>query len=132
MREDENLTPDQLEDLWNRDANRALLEWTYRMLVTPASVGNPYSFAEYLIEQYKKKKSMETSLDAKIGYLHLLGVTEQLKNGDKTLNDWVEVIRSVTKGQRIKDKKMIQKIDPELRHAVKNLANRGAKKNTLK
>lgn len=80
----------------------------------------------------QEKKPRGTSFDAKIGYLHLLGLTEQLKNGDKTLNDWAEVIRSVTKGQRIKDKKMIQKIDPELHHAVKNLTNRVAKKNKLK
>ena len=63
MRKNAHLEPQALRLLWETDPDAALLEWTYRMPVTPAAMEDAQPFIERLIKQWYGEEIFETVMD---------------------------------------------------------------------
>ncbi len=52
MREHAGLGAQELQQLWSTDRDAALVEWTYRMLETPAAMEDAAGFSEWMVGQW--------------------------------------------------------------------------------
>lgn len=52
MRTHAGLDAQELQSLWSTDRDAALVEWTYRMLETPAAMDDAAGFSQWMLTQW--------------------------------------------------------------------------------
>lgn len=52
MRTHAGLDAQELQSLWSTDRDAALVEWTYRMLETPAAMDDAAGFSQWMVSQW--------------------------------------------------------------------------------
>lgn len=52
MRKHADLAAQELQSLWTTDRDAALVEWTYRLLETPAAMEDAAGFSEWMVSRW--------------------------------------------------------------------------------
>lgn len=101
MRNDQTLSAEKLEKLWATDADRALKEWSYRMVEMPSLIENSSPFMQYLVEQYRQNVGVGLSKNGdNIKLSNLENSTFAYENGKTSLNRWLESARRPSIGSQ--------------------------------
>lgn len=130
MRKDQNLSPDELGKLWESDAKRVLLEWSYRIYDTTAAIENPASFVQYLFQKFKDSGGARTV--SKIDLNNLSNMTDAYQNGRISLNQWTDSVRSNIGHESRKIIQPIGKTNPEVQRHLLNVLSNYSKKTERK
>lgn len=101
MRNDQNLSTEELEKLWAEDADRTLKEWSYRMVEMPSLIENPSPFMQYLVEQYRKNVGVGLSKNGNaIKLSNLENSTTAYENGKISISGWLKSARRPSIGSQ--------------------------------
>ncbi len=116
-RRDADLDSQQIQDLWEIDAERCLLEWTYRVWELPV-IEDPLSFLKWLTEKYcsSRRHALKNMLfDERIR--QMLNAYEA---GNLTLDAWCYRVRCLLTGTADM-RTHIATPNPELQRAANHL-----------
>lgn len=116
-RRDQHLDLEALKRLLDTDADRFLLEWTFRIPESPAISDDPGSFLEYLCCEFTKR--IEGTFRPGTAR-QLRAITDGYHAGNISLQDWLASTRRILTGEGA-ERMRVRKDDPELRAAIQHI-----------